>query len=43
MYHELKQSQRQSMASQNLSDDEIALIEKSEIPVAQRFRTEDLG
>ena len=43
MYHELKQGQRQSIAAQNLSDDEIALIEKSEIPASRRFRTEDLG
>ena len=43
MYHALKQGQRQSISAQDLGDDESALIAKSEIPAARRFRTKDLG
>jgi prevent-host-death family protein len=36
-FRELKQAQRQAVASADLSDQEIALIENAEIPTDQRY------
>ena len=37
-FHEMKQAQRDAVASADLSDDEMALIDAAEIPSAQRYR-----
>jgi antitoxin StbD len=37
-FHEMKQAQRDAIASAELSDDEMALIDAAEIPPAQRYR-----
>ncbi len=37
-FHEMKQAQRDVIASAELSDDEMALIDEAEIPPAQRYR-----
>ena len=42
MYHALKQGQRQRIAAGDLSDEEIALIQKAEIPVQHRYHSDDL-
>jgi len=42
-YHALKQAQRQSIASADLTDEEVALTEKAEIPAEHRYSLDDLG
>jgi len=37
-YHELKQAQREAIASADLTDAELAVIEAAEIPAAYRYR-----
>jgi len=37
-FHEMKQAQRDVIASADLRDDEMALIDAAEIPRAQRYR-----
>lgn len=39
-FHALKQAQRVAIASQDLTNDEIALIEAAEIPVEHRYSLE---
>ena len=36
-FHEMKQSQREAIASADLSDAELALIEAAEIPAEHRY------
>jgi antitoxin StbD len=36
-YHEMKQAQREAIGSADLSDDELALIERAEIPLEHRY------
>ncbi len=36
-YHELKQSQREAIATADLTDAELALIEAAEIPAKHRY------
>lgn len=36
-YHEMKQAQREAIASADLSDAELAAIEAAEIPAAHRY------
>lgn len=40
-YHEMKQAQREAIASADLTDAEIAAIEAAEIPAAQRYRLDE--
>ena len=37
-FHAMKQAQRDAIASADLSDAELALIDSAEIPPAQRYR-----
>ena len=40
-YHQLKQAQREAIASANLTDAELALIEAAEIPAEHRTSIDD--
>ncbi|HYD66089.1 type II toxin-antitoxin system prevent-host-death family antitoxin [Azospirillum sp.] len=42
-YRSLKQAQRQAIASADLSDDEVKLIEDAEIPAEHRYSLDDLA
>jgi antitoxin StbD len=42
-YHAMKQGWRDAIASADLSDAEIALIEAAEIPAEHRYSLEDLS
>lgn len=40
-YHAMKQAQRQAVASADLTDEEVALIEAAEIPEEHRYSIDD--
>ncbi len=40
-FHELKQAQREAIASVDLTDEELALIEAAEIPAEHRYTVDD--
>jgi antitoxin StbD len=41
-YHQMKQAQRKAIASADLTDEEIALIEASEIPLVHRYSIDNI-
>lgn len=40
-YHEMRQAQREAIASADLTDAELAAIEAAEIPAAYRYRLDE--
>jgi hypothetical protein len=40
-FHEMKQAQREAIASADLTDNEMALIEAAEIPAEHRYTVDD--
>lgn len=40
-FHALKQAKREAIAAADLTDEELALIEASEVPAEHRYTTDD--